>query len=337
MKRIEEYNYNLVKKDIENMYMIFKDLQNEEAFPILIMGWFQYFILICVEVLNYTKINKNLKYKKIIENCRARIKPLQIEYSKIYQKMEQLNLNKMNEYKGYVKNDFGVVPEEFINNYGLFKINNKIIGNTFLYESLYKKIIYENSEVSANKIISVSREVGEIICDLMNFLKLEQTYKGKTINIHVENEDYNVFKNNNELLNENIDTNDGLILLNSISIINFYKYIICKMNVRKELKYRLGYIVYDSTYQNIMKVIEKDKIKKINGEFRKYECLNNREFRNCMFHYNLTQNLKEEEIRNEMYMGIIYKCFGFSEDDYIKLIDEYMNEISSILEKQLLK
>ena len=337
MKKIEKYNYDLVKKDIENIYIIFNDVIKDKNSSILMLGWFQYFILICIEVLKYAKTDKKLKYKKVLENCRARIKPLEIEYDLIYEKMKTLNSDKMKEYTGYVKKDFRKIFSKFVNNYGLYRINNRIIGNTFLYENLYKKIIYENGNISKNKMIEVSKEVGEILAELMAFLGLQKTYESMSNNFSIKNEDYNVFKNNNNLLKENIDTNDGLILLNSISIINFYKFIICKMNVRKELKYRLGYIVYDSSYGNIMKVVQKDKINKIKEKLEKYECLNNREYRNCMFHYNMTKNLTEEEIKDEIYFGIIQKYLHVTEDEYIRLIDEYMYEIADILEKSILR
>lgn len=337
MKEIEKYNYDLVKKDIANIYIIFNDVIKDKNSSILMLGWFQYFVLICIEVLKYTKTNKKLKYKKVLENCRARIKPLDIEYDLIYEKMKTLNSDKMKEYTQYVKKDFRKIFSKFVNNYGLYRINNRIIGNTFLYESLYKKIIYENGQISKNKIIEVSKELGEIVAELMAFLGLQKTCESMSNNFCIKNEDYNVFKNNNKLLKENIDTNDGLILLNSISIINFYKFIICQMNVRKELKYRLGYIVYDSTYGNIMKVVQKDKINKIKEKLEKYECLNNREYRNCMFHYNMIKNLTEEEIKDEIYFGIIQKYLHVTEDEYIRLIDEYMYEIADILEKSILR
>lgn len=335
MKKIEKYNYDLVKKDIENLYKIYKDLLKEEKCNILIMGWFQYFILICIEALNYIKINRILKYKKILENCRARMKPLKIDYNLMYQKMEKLNLDKMIEYKEYVKKYARILFSNCITNYGLYKIDDKIIGNTFLYESLYKKIIYENGSINVNKILNVSKEIGETISDLINYFELERKYIGISKNIKIKCEDYNVFKNNNKLLNANIDTNKGLILLNAISLINFYNFVISKMNVRKELKYRLGYIVYDNTYGNISKITGKERI--IYEKLKKFECLNKKEFRNCMFHYNLENDLEDEEIKEEMYFGIIYKYLNISEEEYINLIDEYMNKISYILEKCILK
>lgn len=109
------------------------------------------------------------------------------------------------------------------------------------------------------------------------------------------------------------------------------------MNVRKELKYRLGYVVYDSTYGNILKVIEKSNNREIGEKIEKYKCLDNRKYRNCMFHYNLVQDLEEKEIKDEMYLGIIYKYLSITEDEYIKLIDGYMYEISNILEEKVLR
>lgn len=39
MKEIEKYNYDLVKNDIENFYIIYNDLLKEKKCDILIMGW----------------------------------------------------------------------------------------------------------------------------------------------------------------------------------------------------------------------------------------------------------------------------------------------------------
>ena len=41
MEKIEIYNYNLIKNDIQNIYKIFKDLMNEKDNAVLIIGWFQ--------------------------------------------------------------------------------------------------------------------------------------------------------------------------------------------------------------------------------------------------------------------------------------------------------
>lgn len=336
MERIEAYNYNLVKKDIENIYIIFKDLMREKDNVVLMMGWFQYFILVSIEALNYSGISKKLKYKRAIESCRARLKPLEIEYDAIYQKMEELNLQKMKEYREYVKKEFRIILNGFITNYGIYKTNDKIIGNTFLYESIYKKIIYENNQASKTKIIAVSKEIGEILSDLMGFFELEKEYEGKCRNIHIDYKNYNVFKSNNRLLKRKIDTNNELILLNSLSMINFYIHIICIMNVRKELKYRLGYIIYNNTYKNILKIIEKIDNEEIVKKISKYEILSDRNFRNCMFHYDILHDLEEKEIKDEMYFGIISKYLNTSEKKYIELIDGYMNETSNILENSIL-
>lgn len=337
MKKTEMCNYNLVKDDVESIYKIFKDLSKEKDNDVLMLGWFQYFILICIEALNFVGIKRNLKYKKAIENCRARIKPFEIEYEKIYIKMQELNLKKMKEFEGYVRKESKEILKSYITNYGTYKINNKIIGNTFLYESLYKKIIYDNSNISRDKTIEVSKEIGTNIGVLMNFFAIRKEYEGIKRNIRIRSEDYNVFEYNNKLFKKYIDTNDGLILLNSISIINFYTNIMCIMTTNKEFKYRLGYIVYDNTYNNILKMFDRLKNEELNNIIKKYECLKNRSFRNCMFHYDLSHSIDEREFKEEMYFGIISKYLNISEEEYIKLIDEYMSETSHVLEKSILK
>ena len=271
-------------------------MQTEKDFPVLILGWFQYFALLCVEGKKYTATGMKLKNKKEIENCRAKVKPLEGNYDKICDQIKQLNIKKMYRFANLAaQNDY--ITDDKILNYGVYKIDNKIMGNTFLYEHLYKKIIYKNDEVNSDKIIKVSEEVGRTLAQLMKYFQLKNTYVGKENKINIKLEDYNMICNKNKLLNESVDTNEGLILLNSISLMNFYRYIICKMNVRKELKYRLGYIVYYSTYKDILKIIGTSK--KIQLDVTKYNFLDSIEYRNCMFHYNLDQDINDEEFIDE--------------------------------------
>lgn len=334
MKLIEKYNTELVRNDIEALYKILRNLLVEEDYPILILGWLQYFILIIVESIKYSGMNITLKHKRIIENCRARIKPFEVDYNEMYANMEKLNLEKYTEYKNKVSEMWQGILDCFITNYGVYKIDNNIIGNTFLYEGLYKKIIYENGSVNGDKIKSITQELGEVLVRLINFYGISDGFELKKGSFDIKCEDYNVFKKRNKLIRKDMDAITGLMLLNSISILNFYNNVIVKMVTRNELRYRLGYIVYDSTSKNVEKICEDQKFSET---FKKYEILNNRSFRNCMFHYDLTKDLSDFEIKEEMYHGIIHKYLGINERKYIELIDNYANEMDSFLEKMVLK
>ena len=68
----------------------------------------------------------------------------------------------------------------------------------------------------------------------------------------------------------------------------------------------------------------------------KYAYLNNREFRNKMFHYDIYNEISVYEFNeNDMYIGLINKIFKISENDYIKDIDNYIDDISIEIEQTI--
>ena len=56
-----------------------------------------------------------------------------------------------------------------------------------------------------------------------------------------------------------------------------------------------------------------------------------------MFHYDISKTIEENEIRDEMYIGIISKCLNISDKEYIKFIDQYMDEMSNIIKDSILR
>lgn len=53
-----------------------------------------------------------------------------------------------------------------------------------------------------------------------------------------------------------------------------------------------------------------------------------------MFHYDIYNEISTQEFnKNEMYLGLINKIFKISEKDYIKDIDNYIDDLSDSIEQ----
>ena len=150
----------------------------------------------------------------------------------------------------------------------------------------------------------------------------------------IYNKDYNVYYQQNDLFQCDLEINCSILLLNALCSINYYKYLIREFNVSNSLKYRIAYIVFSRTFNNLNKIAETNKLNSILNVLKKYDYLNNREFRNKMFHYDIYKEISIQEFnKKDMYLGLINKFFNISEKSYIKDIDNYINDMSIIIEQ----
>lgn len=339
MKNIEKINIWIIKNDIDCIYKILKDIVKEEKEVVLMIGWLEYFSLITVEAIKYLdskidalNIRKSMSNKRAIESCRARLKPYDTEYENFYKDMEKLNVEKIKEYENYTTKKVPKILMFIIDNYGTYSVNNKIIFNTFLSEHLYKKMM-----TSPEKMFDVGREIGQIIKMISKLLGTEDDYKGINRNFKVVDRDYNVFVQPNLLFKKKIDSNYGLLLLNNISLMNFYTEVITKMTNNDFLKYRIAYIIYDCTSSNLKKINNKDAIPELEKVLDYSKIINNKSFRNCMYHYNIESVINEDEIHNGLFFGLIEKCLKIEIEEFKEILDQYMLLVPKIIENNILK
>jgi hypothetical protein len=330
----------MIRNDINCIYKILKDIVKEEKEAVLMIGWLEYFSLITIEAIKYLdskidtlNIRKNMNNKKAIESCRARLKPYNTEYENFYNDIEKLNEEKLKEFENYTIKKVPKFLRFIIDNYGTYSINNKIIFNTFLSEYLYKKML-----ISPEKMFDVGKEIGQNIKIISKLLGIkENDYKGEKRNFKIIDNDYNVYIQPNLLFKDYIDSNYGLLLLNNISLMNFYTEVITKMTNNEFLKYRIAYIIYDCTSSNLKKMnIVKD-IPKLKDILNAMEILNNRDFRNCMYHYNIESVINEDEIKMNLFFGLIEKCLKIEIEEYKSALDYYLLLLPRIIENYILK
>lgn len=331
-------NTHLVKRETEELYGIMKSLIKNKNASTLILGMNSYLVLIVVESLNYfentQKININYKYKNNIKSTRARLKPYDNSYPEMLENIRKLNEEKFNYFASLYN---PIVKEQYpnlIKNIGITSYKGKMIDNTFLTELDNKKIIITNKEYDSSKTYNIAQEAGAL---LKNILKqINGTTKIINLNIidSISNDNYNVYFQHKNLFKCNLDINCSLLLLNTLCSLNYYKYIIKEFNISNSLKYRIAYIVFNRTFNNLKEIGGANNLKSLLVALKKYEYLNNKYFRNKMFHYDIYNEISIEDFdKNEMYLGLISKIFNISEKSYIKEIDDYINSIPSIIEK----
>lgn len=338
MNVIKEENTMLVKRELEEMLGIIKSLMENEDSSKLSAGINCYLILIVIEALNYIENNLNLsidyKFKRILKSSRARIKPYDSSYKKMLENMQKLNEEKYNYFSGLCKPIAKTLFPKLIDNIGITLYKGKIIDNTFLDETDNKKIIITSGKYNPSKIFEVGKELGILIIKILNQIDGKEQSVNLNINEKIFNKDYNVYYQQNDLFKCNLEVNCSLLLLNALCSLNYYKYLIREFNVSNSLKYRIAYIVFSRTFNNLNEIAETNKLHSILSVLKNYDYLNNRKFRNKMFHYDIYNEISTQEFnKNEMYLGLINKIFKISEKDYIKDIDNYIDDLSDSIEQ----
>lgn len=338
MNEIKEENTILVKRELEEMLGIIKSLKENKDSSKLSLGINCYLILIVIEALNYIENTLNIsidyKFKNNLKSSRSRIKPYDSSYKEMLENITKLNEEKYDYFSNLCDSIAKAIFPKLIDNIGITLYKGKIIDNTFLDEIDNKKIITTSGNYDSSKTFEVSKELGSLIIKILNQIEGKEQKVNLNINEKIFNKDYNVYYQQNDLFQCNLEVNCSLLLLNVLCSLNYYKYLIRGFNVSNSLKYRIAYIVFSRTFNNLNEIAKINKLHSILSVLKKYDYLNNRKFRNKMFHYDIYNEISTQEFnKNEMYLGLINKFFKISEEDYIKDIDNYIDNLSDNIEQ----
>lgn len=342
MNEIKKENTLLVKKELEEMLGIIISLKENKDSCKLLLGINCYFILIAIEAVNYVEkeINKSIqyKYKNQLKSSRARLKPYTNSYNEIYESIKNINISQY-KYFSTLCNPIAVKRFPYlIDNLGITLYKGKIIDNTFLNIMDNKKIITHNSSLNSEKTFNIAKELGSLISKTLEQINGEKKEISLNIQSNITFKDYNTYFQENALFVNNIDVNCCLLLLNILCPLNYYTYIIKKFNISSSLKYRFAYIIFCRSYNNLIEILKNNKLILIEKIIKKYDYLNNKNFRNKIFHYDIHKLLQLENYnKNEIYLGLIKQELQVSQVKFMKDIDEYFIELADIIEKAILK
>lgn len=323
--------------EIKNLTGLIIGITKNKNAPILILGMTNYIILFSIEAVKYIEENKKIeisyKYKKQLNNSRARIKESAKDCNGMLEDIKRINEKTYNKYYEKCSNLAKKYFSFLITNLGVYFYKDNIIGNTFLYEMNNKKIFLTDKTYDKEKTRSVAIELGMMLKKILNRFNEIETSINVNINYNINSKDYDVYTKCN-LINSNIELNLGLLLLNIFSTINFYKYIISEFDICDSLKYRIAYCIFYKTYSDLKEISKENKDFNDIFAINKYTLLYNKDFRNNMFHYNFQNDLEEID-ENEMYYGLINKQLKITEEEFKKILNDYINEIHIIINEMI--
>lgn len=341
----------MIREELKDIYKIYLNI-NKTQNTIVSMFWSVYLNLLNLGMIDYLEKNynvelrKKLKYKKAIKSIRGRTKSDELSFEDRYNKINTLNKET---HEDFIKMSSFVSKHRFlkdlIDNLGVYYIDFKPIGNTFLYATLFKPIL-KNKEDLKQHLFDFGKEQGQIFSALMKCFSIEQNDNIDVNVFIVKYKDFNTTKKNNGLLKKDIDINVGLKLLDIICNINYYQIIICKVLPNNStLRYRLAYIIWNTIYNNIEKMCNSEifiksplNVKEYESILEKQKIFNKRNFRNCMFHYDMKDSISDNCYNNKlMFFGLIQQEFNISDNEYKTNIEIALNDILILLEKDILK
>lgn len=341
----------LIKEELKDIYKMCITISKTQN-AVISMFWFNYLNLLNLGIIDYIEENynvelrKELRYKKAIKSIRGRTKSDELPFEKRYEKINTLNEQTHEDFinmSSFIKEHRFL--KDLVDNLGVYYIDVKPIGNTFLFATLYKPLLKNKEELNQH-LFDFGKEQGQVLSALMKCFSVEQNDNIDVNAFLVKYKDFNTTKNSNGLFKNDIDVNIGLSLLDMICKINYYQVIICNtLPSKSTLRYRLAYIIWDTIHSDISKMCDNEifvncpfNIKKYKDLIKGQQHFKNRNFRNCMFHYDIKNSINERYYNNKlMFLGLIQQEFSFSDNDYKIKIETALNNILVLLENDILK
>lgn len=370
MENISIYDYiniKLITQDCEFNYKLLKFMnenENEDNLSIFHMQYTPYLSFLCNGILDFLNIKNSNQYiddievARLIKKNRAKVKMYcdGTSISKCRKIIKEIH----EESYLYFKNIFdSKIVKNFDHlgyDFGTYICSNKFIGNTFLdewYIDNFFKLSEINSYKTKGNIIKFYSFIGSMIKLFSSNESKKDFLSFNILREKIENRDFLLEKDDNELLNNRDDKYILLLLFNILSSINFVQY--CFKNIineTNEFYFRVKFICYYysintleklTNYSNNNKDIstgidkyikEIKELRKLKDSFEK-----NSNLRNCILHYKITEKeIEENEIMTQVpFFGILEK---YTKEDFYTLdikLEKYLIDISNLLEKWILK
>jgi hypothetical protein len=287
--------------------------------------------------------------EKLVKEIRSKIKMYNEKIKKNVEKSNLIYKFHNDLFKSIAKYNF-IRKLNLYYDFGTYLIDNKYIGNTYLYHWYYgcsKKKEIDSMEIIEDKSYRISNILGNTLSLVQELTNKNEIGFLLNDELEISYKDYNLGKKNSKIFNGEYDKDATLILFNILCSINFVLYFLNKLLPKDNLLYfRIKYNCYYYSMYSLDKIIEYNKINKydictletkINKLKREDEIIGNK-FRNCMAHYNITEDdLKEDEIiLGVPFYGLVEKCLRQDFNTLNGELSEKLIHLSDVLEDLIL-
>lgn len=348
LQKEKEFNLNLIENFRES---------DPNSKSIFFMSYINRFAMSGVNTYEYlkkynthdlSKLDKSMngkEYIKLIKRLRSTIKYSEPKKIAKYKKILE-EYNRKDYELAHNKSIFNLL----VYNLGVYKYNNKFIGNTFLNRYYFRNLIgmdiYDNNQLS-QCLMEMSSAIGSLLITGFN---RSINNIDNIINIKFESDDYEVYKDRKTLFKQGYNKELMLILFNVLCDINFLIYVIGNITDNEdEFYFKLKFISYYNTIRFLKDIHNYALNKKIEIGSNNY--INNililesiikypdiGKLKNILQHYEIKESdISEEELILEApFYGLIEKYTDKSYKEYNNEVTKKLYELSEILEEWIL-
>lgn len=345
---MDDYYQALSLYTIKNDCTTISELIFRHRNPILALGLMPYYALFCIEIEKYLneqgveiKVPNNSPFKT--EQIRLKLKQFNDRFGRASRYVSGLDESQDELFKEKIWLKF--IRRLNINyNLGIYYYDNSIIGNTQYYYSLFQERKVTTKRIHGNDVKDFSRVMGNIVGTVSRLLKdlpgQQPVILDKDFEIYYQ--DINTNKKQIFLLEQKTPKSTALLLLHTLSNINFARLILRPILIESTWKIRVMYITMYYSYLQLELLKDKSGdatlISVLTTCVNKLNPIFNSDFRSCMMHYAFINDGRYiidnqyADFSLPMY-GLVESCFGgLSYELFLNQVTDNLNIMAKSIE-----
>lgn len=336
----DDYYQSLSLLSIKNDCMTIKGLMQSYHDPIIALGFVPYYALFSTETENFFKkygigvIQNNSPFS--IEHSRLKLKQFNDRFSRASRYVTGLDESQDTLFKGSIWLKF-LQRFDIHYNLGIYYYDKSIIGNTQLFYSFFQERKVITKRINSNDVKRFGEAMGKVVSTVSQLL-IDVPDNNPAIiekDFEMYYQDINTNKKPIFEMEQNTPKSVALLLLHTLSSINFARLIIRQIIFDSTWKMRAMYITMYYAFMQIeliqRKCDDKILISALTACINSLNPIIDSEFRSCMMHYAFINN--GLYIIDDQYSDINLPLYGLVESRFNGITyDDLQNKVNENLD-----